>query len=105
MKVGARVFYHAKRWHVHIASAFSLARCYRTYSLDPATPRGEGQINQLWRAVCGKSQIPVPLTFELRIPVGYRTLFPVSGAQLMLFGAKTRPENAVGMHGTEVGSG
>ncbi len=26
---GARVSYHAKRWHVHVASAFPLARHYR----------------------------------------------------------------------------
>ncbi|MGA2937052.1 MAG: hypothetical protein ABSF52_08145 [Syntrophobacteraceae bacterium] len=29
VKVGARVVYHARRWHVHIASAFSFARYYR----------------------------------------------------------------------------
>ncbi len=26
---GPRVSYHAKRWHVHVASAFPLARHYR----------------------------------------------------------------------------
>jgi hypothetical protein len=30
VKVGARVVYHAKRWYVHVASAFSLARYYRS---------------------------------------------------------------------------
>jgi hypothetical protein len=30
--------------------------------------------------------------------------FSVSGAQLKFFRAKTRPENAVGMFGTEVGA-
>jgi hypothetical protein len=29
VKVGARVVYHARRWHIHVASAFSLARYYR----------------------------------------------------------------------------
>ncbi len=29
VKVGARVVYHARRWYVHLASAFSLARHYR----------------------------------------------------------------------------
>jgi hypothetical protein len=29
IKVGARVSYHAKRWHVHVASAFPLAHHYR----------------------------------------------------------------------------
>jgi hypothetical protein len=29
VKVGARVVYHARRWYVHVASAFSLARYYR----------------------------------------------------------------------------
>jgi hypothetical protein len=29
VKVGARVVYPARRWHVHVASAFSLARYYR----------------------------------------------------------------------------
>jgi hypothetical protein len=29
VKVGARVVYHARRWHVHVAKAFSLARYYR----------------------------------------------------------------------------
>jgi hypothetical protein len=28
VKVGARVIYHARKWHVHVASAFSLARYY-----------------------------------------------------------------------------
>jgi hypothetical protein len=31
-------------------------------------------------------------------------LFPVSGAQLKVFRAKTRPKNPVGMLGTEVGA-
>jgi hypothetical protein len=30
IKVGARVSYHARRWHVHVASAFPLAHHYRT---------------------------------------------------------------------------
>jgi len=29
IKVGARVAYHGKRWYVHVASAFPLARHYR----------------------------------------------------------------------------
>ncbi|MGO9554140.1 MAG: transposase [Syntrophobacteraceae bacterium] len=29
VKVGAKVVYHARRWYVHVASAFSLARHYR----------------------------------------------------------------------------
>jgi hypothetical protein len=29
VKVGARVVYHARKWYVHVASAFSLARYYR----------------------------------------------------------------------------
>lgn len=29
VKVGARVVYHARRWHVHVASAFPLTRYYR----------------------------------------------------------------------------
>jgi hypothetical protein len=29
IKVGARVSYHARRWYVHIASAFPLANHYR----------------------------------------------------------------------------
>jgi|GEM_PF-1222054 hypothetical protein len=29
VKVGAKVVYHVRRWYVHIASAFSLARYYR----------------------------------------------------------------------------
>jgi hypothetical protein len=29
IKVGARVSYHARRWYVHVASAFPLARHYR----------------------------------------------------------------------------
>ena len=29
VKVGARVVYHARRWYVHVASAFPLARYYR----------------------------------------------------------------------------
>jgi hypothetical protein len=28
VKVGARVVYHARKWHVHVASAFPLARYY-----------------------------------------------------------------------------
>jgi hypothetical protein len=29
VKVGARVVYHARKWYVHIASAFLLAQFYR----------------------------------------------------------------------------
>jgi hypothetical protein len=29
IKVGARVSYHARRWYVHVASAFPLAHLYR----------------------------------------------------------------------------
>jgi hypothetical protein len=29
IKVGARVSYHARRWHIHVASAFPLAHHYR----------------------------------------------------------------------------
>jgi hypothetical protein len=29
IKVGAKVVCHARQWHVHVASAFSLARYYR----------------------------------------------------------------------------
>jgi hypothetical protein len=30
VKVGARISYHARRWHVHVAVAFPLVRYYRT---------------------------------------------------------------------------
>ncbi len=29
IKVGARVSYHARRWYIHVASAFPLAHHYR----------------------------------------------------------------------------
>ena len=29
IKIGARVSCHARKWHVHVASAFPLARHYR----------------------------------------------------------------------------
>jgi hypothetical protein len=29
IKAGARISYHAKRWHVHVASAFPLVQYYR----------------------------------------------------------------------------
>jgi hypothetical protein len=44
------------------------------------------------------------MTYNLRIPIEDCILFPVSGAQLKFFRAKTRPENAVWMLGTEVGA-
>ena len=56
-----------------------------------------------WRYAL-KTQKPVPSTYNLHIPTGDCMLFPVSGAQLKFFRAKTRPENAVGMFGTEVGA-
>ena len=43
-----------------------------------------------------------PLTYNLRIPTCDCILFPVSGAELKFFRAKTRHENAVGMLGPEV---
>jgi hypothetical protein len=46
----------------------------------------------------------VSSTYNLRVPTGDCILFPFSGPQLMFFRAKTRPENAVGMLGTEVGA-
>jgi hypothetical protein len=44
-----------------------------------------------------------PSTYNLRISTADCMLFPVSGVQLKFFRAKTRPENAAGMLGTEVG--
>ena len=46
----------------------------------------------------------VPSAYNLRIPTGGCILFSVSGALLKFFRAKTRPENAVVMPGTEVGA-
>lgn len=40
----------------------------------------------------------------MHIPTGDCMLFSVSGAQLKFFRAKTPPEEAVGMVGTEVGA-
>jgi len=31
IKVGAKVIYHSRRWHVHVASAFPLVRHYEVY--------------------------------------------------------------------------
>jgi hypothetical protein len=62
-----------------------------------ATPPTFGDGGMPW-------QKPVPSAYNLRTPAGDRILFPVSGAQLQFFRAKTRPENAVGMVGTEVGA-
>ena len=56
-----------------------------------------------WRYAL-KTQKPVPSTYNLRVPIGDCILFPVSGAQLKFFRAKTPPEEAVGMVGTEVGA-
>ncbi len=56
-----------------------------------------------WRSAL-KTQKPVPSTYNLRIPAADRILFPVSGAQLQFFQAKTPPGEAVGMVGTEVGA-
>jgi len=56
-----------------------------------------------WRHAL-KTQKPVPSTCNLRIPAGDRILFPISGAQLKFFRAKTPPEEAVGMVDTEVGA-
>ena len=76
------------------------------YSPEPfKADRREAGYTKLrgWRCVL-KTQKPVPSTYNLRIPTGDCILFPVSGAQLKFFRAKTRPENAVGMVGTEVGA-
>jgi hypothetical protein len=51
-----------------------------------------------------RTQKPVPSTYNLRTPTGDLILFPVSGAQLQFFRAKTPPEEAVGMVGAEVGA-
>ena len=56
-----------------------------------------------WRYAL-KTQKPVPSTYKLPIPIEDCILFPVSGTQLKFFRAKTRPENAVGVLGTEVGA-
>jgi len=46
----------------------------------------------------------VPLTYKLRISSGDLMFFWSCGHKWSLFRAKTRPENAVGMLGTEVGA-
>jgi hypothetical protein len=56
-----------------------------------------------WRYAL-KTQKPVPSTHNSRIPIEYCILFPFSGPQLKFFRAKTPPEEAVGMVGTEVGA-
>ncbi|MGO9017959.1 MAG: hypothetical protein ACLQVJ_06360 [Syntrophobacteraceae bacterium] len=38
VRVGARVVYHARRWYVHVASAFSLSVTIAFYSPEPAQP-------------------------------------------------------------------
>jgi hypothetical protein len=40
IKVGARVSYHARRWYVHVASAFSLAYHYRAALTEVRRPPG-----------------------------------------------------------------
>ncbi len=56
-----------------------------------------------WRYAL-KTQKPVPLPYNLHILTRDCMLFAVSGAQLKFFRAKTPPEEAVGMVGTEVGA-
>src|SRR5208337_5278836 len=76
------------------------------YSPEPLNAdRQEPDYTKLrgWRYAL-KTQKPVPSTYNLRIPIGDCILFPVSGAQLKFFRAKTPPEEAVGMVGTEVGA-
>jgi hypothetical protein len=77
-----------------------------SYSLDtrPIRERRESGSPTVGRRCVLKMQKPVPSTYNLRIPAGDCILFPVSGAQVKFFRAKTRPENAVGMPGTEVGA-
>jgi hypothetical protein len=67
--------------------------------------RGEAGYTKLrkWRCAL-KTQEPVPSTYNLRSQTRDHILFPVSGAQMMFYRVKTRPENAVGMVGTEVGA-
>ena len=76
------------------------------YSPEPfKSDRREAGCTKLreWRCAL-KTQKLVPSTYNLRIPTGDCILFPVSGALLKFYRAKTRPENAVGMPGTEVGA-
>ena len=47
MKAEARVVYHARKWYVHIASAFPLGRYYGIYSPEPQTWRDKLQIAPL----------------------------------------------------------
>jgi hypothetical protein len=74
------------------------------YSPEPLkADRQEPGYTQLrgWRYTL-KTQKPVSSTYNLRTPTGDLILFPVSGGQLQFFRAKTPPEEAVGMVGTEV---
>ena len=76
------------------------------YSPDPVNlGRREAGHTKLrgWRCIL-KAQKPVPSTYNLRSQTRDHILFPVSGAQMMFYRVKTRPENAVGMVGTEVGA-
>ena len=92
--------------------AFTLRRLFHSpviiglYSPEPLkVDRQEPGYTKLrdWRHAL-KTQNPVPSTYNLRIPIGDCILFPVSGAQLKFFRAKTPPEEAVGMVGNEVGA-
>ena len=76
------------------------------YSPEPLkSDRREAGYTKLreWRCAL-KTQKPAPSPYNLPVPAGDCILFPVSGAQLKVFRAKTRPENPAGMPGTEVGA-
>jgi hypothetical protein len=76
------------------------------YSPEPLkSDRREADYTKLreWRYAL-KTGKPAPSPYNLPVPAGDRILFPVSGAQLKFFRAKTPPEEAVGMVGTKVGA-
>ena len=51
VKVGARVVYHARKWHAHVAPVFSLARCYlASYSPEASRRAGNKAVNCVERA-------------------------------------------------------
>jgi hypothetical protein len=67
VKIGARVVYHARKWHVHVVSAFSLASYYRILFArsEPANGKQGSKLREK-RSVL-KLQKPVSLTYHSRV--------------------------------------
>ena len=98
VKVGARVVYHARRWHVMLHRLFPSHANIESYSLEPVTRRCGGTgFTKCGEEVCPKSKKSPSFAFQLYSGLKRRMILPSVGSLRAFFPGGNQPQRAVGM--------